>query len=94
MCDPGDTVKSAERFETQAIDCHSFSVYRNSAAKILHGTKAYSHTDNVMAISQQENFPIFFKLSLAMCSYNYFFVFLTSQLWHNYLNFILILLLL
>ena len=47
-----DTVKSAERIETQAIGCHSLSAFRNLAAKILHGTKACSYTDNVLGFSQ------------------------------------------
>ena len=51
----GDTVKSTERFKTQAIGCHSLSAYRNSGTKILHGKKSYSYTD-------KGNFLLFFKL--------------------------------
>ena len=59
-----DIVKSAERFEKQAIDCNTGTLH-NSGANILHGTKSYSLLLRAFSLSGKSLLP--FKFSIEKC---------------------------
>ena len=59
-----DIVKSAERFEKQAIDCNTGTLH-HSGANILHGTKSYILL--LMAFSLSGKSLLHFKFSIEKC---------------------------